>query len=186
MVIKGIFNEGKYGMRFSDITNYSFSYREASEYVTEYWDELEDIYNSCEPMSGDKGKVWRQFHGKPHETSVLTVYLSQKVFEFESSLNESKKEIIKFEKKSKLLKLRVDEHEIELDNEKIKNKNLVIENEKNSIRLDDKAARALMDTILFLAKKCKSNGIIIDVKSLPHFNNISSKQIEYLKSLDDE
>ncbi|QSX38626.1 hypothetical protein [Shewanella sedimentimangrovi] len=172
-------------MAFSDLFNYSFNYGEASEYVTQYWNELESVYCSEEAPSGTKGKVWRQFHGKPQDISPLTVYLSQKVFDLEESLSVSTKECKKFNKEAKKLKSRVNDNESELNVAQEKNKKLATENHKLKARLDDDTAKALMESIMFLSEKCKKSNLHIDILELPHNTKISKAQIKYLKSLVD-
>lgn len=172
-------------MAFSDLFNYSFNYGSASDYVEQYWDELEVIYHSTEASNGDKGKVWRQFHGKPQDINPLTVYLSQKVFDLEESLSASNKEFRKSNKEAKILKARVNNNESELNTSQRKNERLASENKNLKARLDDDTAKALMESIMLLSDKCKESNIFINVSDLPHHKNISKAQIEYLKSLMD-
>ncbi|HHC6532662.1 TPA: hypothetical protein ACN33U_004501, partial [Vibrio parahaemolyticus] len=170
-------------MAFKDVFEYAFNFNDASEYVEQYWNELETIYYSEEAPNGDKGKVWRQFHGKPQEISPLTVYLSQKVFDLEEELANADKKYKKSTREAKVLKKRADGHKLEVCEIQRRNELLLLENEELKCHLDTDTARSLMESIKFLSEQCKKHNILIKPDDLPHYTNVSRSQITYLKSL---
>ncbi|WP_036512908.1 hypothetical protein [Nitrincola nitratireducens] len=170
-------------MAFKDVFEYEFNFNDASDYVEQYWDELETIYYSEEAPNGDKGKMWRQFHGKPQEISPLTVYLSQKIFDLEEELAGANKKYKKSTREAKVLKKRADGHKLEVCKIQRRNELLLDENEELKCHLDTDTARSLMESIKFLSEQCKKHNILIKPEDLPHYTNISPQQVAYLKSL---
>lgn len=174
-------------MRFTDIIDYSFNYSDAEQYTLHYWDQLDAIYQANAPESGTKGAIWRQFHGRPHNMSVLTVFLCQKLHELEQDLATSKKQVRQTSREFKNLKVRAEDNEKILKSKQewvghLEDENTELKSEIQS-RLDNDTARALMESISLLATKCKEHNIHIDVNDLPHRSKVTESQINYLKSL---
>lgn len=172
-------------MRFDDMLGWesTFTYKDALEYVSYYWDDLEAIYDSDQPFNGAKGTVWRIFYGEPQKINPLMLYLNLKVIDLEGNLSDSNKKVKKVIRERNRSDKKVCNNESQIDALTSKNDNLTTSLDYEKGRLDNEDAKALLDSIMALVGLCKKNEIPIDISKLPHHNILSPKQIEYLKSL---